>query len=351
MRLVTTAVAAAALLAAQLVWVVPGSAGAPQSFTPGVGTVVLQTSQTNVTSSTDHKLRVELTATHQVGYDSTTDRVAVTVFKGISGVAERHRWSFDVPNSAWDIDDSGAGTVKVPTTALSPYGKVKLDVVPVADPTTNSCNGSIRSQTQKVSVKGIFFFDTRSKGTHKWGSVGSNTKRFAFAATNTIVTTDDLPATPCVNPGSAPCVSEVVWSAASTTENLEGANTAGTRASFIATRNKELATPAHAMRTDELVARSKHLAIKNGAGGGATLAVTAISPATGSAKLTAPESSVFTLPCTKDGMDHTQTYTTWDGDYTNGSKPLAAHAQIFGPIKLHDVKGPGNASFSAATYE
>jgi hypothetical protein len=336
------------VLTAQVAWVAPVAAAS--GFDPSVATIVLQTGPTKVVSSTDHRLRVQLTATHPVGYDDHADQVAIAVLKGSSGSAETHRWSFDVPAAAWDVDATGAGTIDVPKSAIAPFGKVRLTVRAVGDPTTQSCNGTVRSQTQKVSVGGTVFFDTRSKGAHRWGTVGSKSKRFAFAAPSTLVTTDDLPATPCVGTGHAPCLAQVVWSAASPKVNLEGANTSNTRGSLLATRTKHLASPANATRTDVLRATTRQLAVKTGAGGGAGLAVVAAKRASGSAKLTAAESSAFSAPCTKDGTDHTQTYTTWDADYTNGAKPLAAHAQVFGAIKLGDMKGPGNASFSTVTY-
>jgi hypothetical protein len=334
----------------QLTGVVSPAVAAPAPFAPAVSTVVLHAAPTEVVSSTDRRLRAELTATHPVGYDNATDSIAVTLLKGASGRAEKHRWTFTVPASAWDIDSSGAGRIKPPVSALAPFGKVGLTVHAIGDPSTESCNGSIRTQTQKVSVKGTFFFDSRSKGAHKWGIVGSKSKRFAFSAPSTIVTTDDLPATPCVNPGHARCSSEVSWNAANTKVNLAGTSISNKRASFIATRTKPLSSPVGATRTDELRAATKRLAIRRAGDDAASLAVAALKRATGRASLEAPASTEFNLPCSKDGTDYTQTYTTWHGDYTNGDSVLTAHAQVFGSIRLASVEGPGNASFTVAKY-
>ena len=344
-RLSPLAVLCAALIA-NVAWAVaPQPASA--AFSPGVGTIVLQTSRTPATSSTGHHIRVQLIATREVGFDDPTDSVVVQIFRGGSVRGEEHAWTFYVGASEVAINSDGTGSIDVPGSELSPFGKIRLKLAPIGDPTTQGCGDSVNSQTQEVSVKGILYFDTHSTGVHKLGTVGSKTTHFVFTATNRVVTTDELPATTC--PGTAQCMTSIDWSAGNTSVSMEGADASAPTSSLVATRTTKLSMPSHAIRTDTAFATASELVIV-GDGPAASLTVTAGSNAAGSARLVAKKMTDYFIPCDQDGTSYTQTFTTWDASYKPGTQPLTVAEQVFGAITLNSVTSTGNASFTKASY-
>lgn len=317
-----------------------GTVAAPTALAaPPTDTVTsqsLETSFTHVTSTTGKKLQVQLNVEQPAAAPAGTT-ATISVRKGSSESSELHVWTFPVTAGAMELDQSGAGVVDVPSTAISPYGAVSLTLAPIGEPTTQTCKKQNVSQTQVVSVKGTFFFDTRSKGSHPWGKVGSKNKSFTFSATNKLVSQYSPGAgSACVDFNNLPCLFGVFWSANENggALNFEGV-TSGSHGQLIASRTVNLSTPAGATRNDEAFATTKPLNLITTSGGGATLSVKASTNAAGSAKLTGKSSSKDSNNCKDGTKKKVETTTFWqNAKYKNGTKPLAVHEQIFGSIKI-----------------
>lgn len=323
----------------------PSALGLSHATTDVATSQSLQSSFTHVTSSTGKKLRVQLTANQVVGVPSASTAM-ITVRKG-SARSETHAWNFEVATGALTLDDTGAGTVDVPGSAISPYGEVSLTVTPVGDPTTQQCQGQDVSQTQKVSLSGTFYFDTRSGGKHAWGAVGSKSKPFTFSATNSVVSQFNPSANiGCVDFNNLPCASGLTWSSNQNSNlDFDGFG-AGKHGQLFASRTVNLSTPAGATRDDEAFATTKPLKVVKKSGG-ASLSVTAATNAVGSAKLTAKKSHKDSNNCKLGSKKKVATSTSWqNAKYKNGKKKLAVHAEIFGAIK---IANNANSSFSVTT--
>ena len=341
--LVLTAVAAAVAGA--------GTVTAPSVFAaPPTDTVTsqsLQSSYTHVTSSTGKKLQVQLNIEQPAAAPSST-AAAITIRKGSSERSELHVWTFPVTAGALELDDTGAGTIDVPTEAMSPYGQISLTVAPVGDPTTQTCKGQNVSQTQAVSLKGTFSFDTRSKGAKAWGKVGSKTKAFTFASTNNLVSQFSPGAgAACIDFNNLPCLSGVFWSSNQKggALNFEGV-TSGKHGQLFASRTVDLSAPAGATRNDESFAKTKPLKLVT-SGGATSLSLKADTNASGSAKLTGKSSRKDSNNCKDGTKKRVETTTFWqNAKYKNGGKHLAVHEQIFGAIKLGNNS---NGSLTSST--
>jgi hypothetical protein len=306
---------------------VPVATAATPSPTPTVQSVSLQSSATKVTSSTSQQLLVQLSATQ--GQTAT-----VTLSNGSSATSESHAWTFTIDSGALTVDSNGKGSLNIPASELSPYGTVDLTIQPIGKPTTQSCQGAPTSQTQQVSLGGSFFFDSRSNGSHAWGTVGKKTGKFTFSATNTVVWTYVNTNPGCYNLNSVPCQASLYWQSPNQALILGGSRI-GTKGSIFASRTISLTTPSGASRADEAFGVSKKLVlVRNGAA--ASLTVTASSNSSGSATLSAKRhSKPASQHCTQSGKTKTETLTSWNNaKYRNGTKPLKVLEQIFGAIKV-----------------
>jgi hypothetical protein len=299
---------------------------------PTVLSVTLLSSQTTVTSSTGAALYVRVQSSKSPS-QSSGSTVSVTVSNGASDQSEIHEWTFPVDGSALTLANNGQGTLTVPDANLAPYGSINLKIKPNGNPTTESCAGAPKSQTQKVSLDGTFFFDTRSKGTHKWGTVGQQVGKFTFSATNTVTTTYVVSDPICFN-FTPPCATNVFWQSGSEDILLDGV-ASGERGLLFGSRTKTLATPIGATRHDEAFGKTKKLVLVRD-GSAASLAVKSASNSIGSAKLTAKKHhKPSSTECTKSGKPRVETSTTWDNArYKNGTKALAVKAQVFGRISI-----------------
>jgi hypothetical protein len=299
---------------------------------PPVQSVTLQSSQTAATSSTGLGLKVQVSAS-QTPSQPGADNVSVTVSDGASERSEIHEWTFPVDASALTLAGNGAGTLTVPDAKVAPYGTINLKIKPIGKATTDNCGSVPRSQTQKVAIDGTFFFDTKSKGSHPWGTVGSQSAKFTFSDTNTVTTSYLVTDPACFN-FTPPCATSVFWQSGDERILLDGVASAKHGLLF-GSRTKDLTAPAGATRHDEAFGTTKKLVLKRD-GAAASLSVKSAKNTTGSAKIRAkkhhkPSSS----NCTKADKPKVQTSTIWDNArYKNGSKPLAVHAQIFGKIKV-----------------
>ena len=255
--------------------------------------------------------------------------MSVSLSTPATKTVESHEWQFPVDGAAFEVDDTGAGTLNVPSDQLGPYGTVDLTITPVGSPTTQKCNGNPISQTQKVSLSGTLAFDTLSSGGHKWGSV---TRKTLTASLVSIYATNA--GTACVDFNNLPCVVGLVWGA-NHGENLNfsGIDT-GEKASLIASRTTSLSAPDGATRSDLVSATTKRLSIAQ-SGSGATLSIVALGNSTGRATIKAGKPQTDSVNCKVGKKKKIETTTTWSKPkYTNGKKPLVVHEQVFGSIKI-----------------
>lgn len=343
-RALALAAAGAAALGSGLV-AAPGLSAAAPTSAPAVQSVALETSQTAVTSSTGHALRVQVTASQTQPLSpgqATSGQVSVVLSTGTSDKSEIHEWRFEDADGALNVDSTSSGRLSLPGPEIAPFGKLNLTITPVGSATTQSCEGTPRSQTQNVTVAGTFFFDTMSTGKNAWGTVGKDSKGFTFAATNTVTTTyvNVNPAACLPDFANLPCSASLFWQSAPNDDlSLSGAK-AGKHGSIFASRTTDLNAPVDAKRIDEAYGTSGKLVLGT-SGRAASLSVRARSNSKGSAKLSAKKhGKPFSVNCKKSGKSRVQTSTTWsNARFHNGGTPLAVKAQIFGAIKV-----PNNGS-------
>ncbi|HVV77449.1 MAG TPA: hypothetical protein VHC43_15595 [Mycobacteriales bacterium] len=339
------AVGAGAVLAGTGFGLVPAATAATAHDAPAAISTGLSSSATAKTSSTGHKLYVKVGATQSsvTATPAATDNLDISLAdnKAIFG-GESHSWSFKIPATAltFNTDSTGSpdgsGTLDVPSSALSPFGVVSLTFAPTGSPTTQQCNGQPSSQTQPVTLSGTFYFDSRSKGSHKWGAVGSKTKKFTFSATNTVVTTYASTDFSCVGPAQAPCASATSWFASHGGVTFDGSAAGSGDGRVFGERSTNLSKPAGAIREDVNTGRSKPLSLKT-KGGSTSLSVVGAHGTKGSATLKASKKQgPFNNPC-KNGSEQV---TAWNNaSYKNGSTPLKIKMQIYGTLHLANGSG------------
>jgi hypothetical protein len=349
-RLFGVVTAAAALAAA-------AATGAPATALPSQGTptVTQQTLSSGITartSSTGHKLYVQLTASQFDQPDPTTGaptpqsaslQVALANNKLLYN-GERHSWEFPIPTSALTFNSDGSGSLDVPSANVSPYGVVSLTFSPNGTPVTVNCGGSPASSTQPVTLHGTFFFDSRSAGTHRWGSIGSKTMSFAFSAPSEVTTTYQNYS--CSNFPKPPCAEYVNWETSQTTYptststgniSLNGYGSGKSYSSVSAYRLVPLSTPANSQRSDQALGHAKPLTLTTKS---KTVSLSVVgangTPGTASLSSSTKEGS-FPEPC--KGGTGKETVTTWDrATYRNGRSPLRVPEQIFGAISVANNK-------------
>jgi hypothetical protein len=305
--------------------------------------VSIQSSYAKVTSSTKQPLHVVLEASNNPS-TPVEDTVVVGLSKGLAGQGESHSWTLPISSSVLSVDSSGAGTLKVPAKDIAPFGDINLTIAPIGKITSKSCEGTVISKSAKVSLSGVFFFDSKSTGAHAWGAVGSK-KKFAFAATNTLTWLYSSAVSENCIKTLTPCGASVFWTAQDGSVSLDGDDTTKT-SSVLASRSASLSKPTGATRDDSNVGPTKPPVLETTGGGNATLSVDgAGSGVTGSATLTSsqPETSSPSTPC---GNGKTESSDFWSGTYANGSSPLTVSEQIYGALTLG---ANGNGLFGRST--
>jgi hypothetical protein len=340
----------AALVAAGVV-VSMAAVAAPAGATGTVGSaptkavlkdVSFNGTSTTVTSSSHTKLVVEVEASAEQGSAG-----SVSVELATPSFGESHDWSFQVPASAISIG-AGKGSIKVPAASIAPYGTVSLKFSSAGKARKHACSAANYDLEQKVKVTGTFYFDSRSSGKHKWGHVGSKTKKFAFRAGSEIDRTYGSGGFECEN-FTEPCASGTSFDAASPDFSvfIDGGST-GRHGSLSIERSTSLSAPAGAERNDFIEVAASAPKAKALGGGKERLTVSA--PKRGAA------SGSFTLTATGKGKASSQTckagkhkrhekVTTWEStNFTNGKKPISFHEAIFGP--LTEATSTGNAGFT-----
>lgn len=131
---------------------------------------------TTVRTSTHKKLKVSVWANRDAGDPKARASVNISTPSG----AESHNWRFQAPKSALGFS-SKSGTIKLPKVNVKPYGTIKLKFKRLNGWKSSKCHTQVTSKSAKVKVSGKFFFNARSTGKHKWGTLGSAKKSFSFA--------------------------------------------------------------------------------------------------------------------------------------------------------------------------
>lgn len=328
-RAAATGAVGAALVVGGLA-AMPAHAQGSGAQAPSVNAVSVSTASTKVTSSTGHHLTISVYAFSQKG-----GHPSISV--SLRTTQESHGWSFTGPRTAVAVDSTGKGSITLSGTQMGGYGHLKLHLKPVGKARTQKCGGEPQSKTRPVTVSGTMFFNTKSTGTHKWGTVGSNRKTFTFARTDSVTwtynTTHSCPSPPPT------CYTSRSWSRSVSTLKtytyLSG-GVAGKAGYVSAFRSTQLSKPKGASRYDSMSLKAKPSSLTVANDGSAVMKVFL---GTGSATLKAPPGSTFDQPCgTGTKQEHT---TSWSGSYQNGPKQLRAPAQIFGSIALPNSSDGG----------
>jgi hypothetical protein len=279
----------------------------------------------HVTSSTHKKLTMFVDANKSQG--------GGTMSVGLQSGAESHDWSFSLPAGAFTLNGKGDGTLDVPTSAISPYGSVKLNISSVGGTVTKRCSASAHITSRKLKVAGTFVFNTHSSGKHKWGTVGSKSSKVSF--TGTTDSAFGQPFTTCLGASTQRCAKSVSWSAGNGDGSLSfGGDTAGKGRGFIdASRSERLPAPSGATRNDSVDVHAPPPDVKHGKHGSATLLVrTSGGVARGSAKLVSQHGGSSTrISC---GNGQKEKSTVWNASFKNGKPALGVSEQVFGAFTL-----------------
>jgi hypothetical protein len=334
-----------ALLGAVAVVVGTGVASAPAVIAASphgakATSVSLQSSYAAVTSSTKQALHVVVEASNNPSTPA-NDTVVVELAKGPEENGEAHDWTFPISASVLRVASTGAGTVKVPAKDIAPYGTLSLKIKPIGKVTSRSCQGTVTSKSVKVSLSGVFFFDSLSSGKDKWGTVGSR-RSFTFPGTNTLTWLFSSAASENCLVSSSPCASVLTWQAQSDGVSFDGARVGNSSVGAVrASRAVKLSKPKGAVRTDNSVGVTTLPTVSGDDGESTTPSLVVSGNGTGSdvagtAMITgaAPVIEV-TAPCGKGQTEITKFFT---GSYTNGNPPLTVAEQIYGVLTL---KGSG----------
>lgn len=246
--------------------------------------------------------------------------------------AESHDWGFPIPASALKVSSTGNGSLNVPPAKLAPYGKTKLVFRPIGKPKKRQCSPAAYVRTQKVTVSGEFYFDTK---TNSWGHYGSKTKRMTLHGTATIAWAYGQLFTECIGSTTTePCAKTLSWGSSNHNSSMTlGGGTVGKRGYISGSRSVKLKKPKKASRDDVVDTTAPVSKLKKGGGGSAKLSVrTTGGVASGAATVSSTMAGAgFPHPC---GKNKTETESFWQASLKNAKKPLRLNEQIFGPITL-----------------
>jgi hypothetical protein len=291
----------------------------------------LQSSVTQVTTTTGAKLDVSFSATRVPGSPQLgLSRMTLDTTEGTEG----HLWSFPIGTTAFTTTSSGAGSFKTGA-AFGAYGSVSVTFTPTASRRIDVCDPYDYTVRQTERMKGKLYFDTRSTGSHAWGKVGSTRRSFAFKGQTYLFTTyvgDEC--LPIMNVGA--CYNQVTWTASnkSQTINFSGSTGPGD-GSISADRVVHLKTPKGASRLDLVLASAPNPVLSTSGETGTEKVKTSGGTFRGSATIKGPKASVSIGHCTTG----TLTETDWVSATTYKASPaLRAHEEIFGTIKLPPTK-------------
>lgn len=297
------------------------------TLTPGVATAAAPTvtsvsvvgSKTKVVTSKGKTVDVHINA-YRYGVSS----MGIT----LHAPAEAHTWGFPIANTEFTLASTGKGKLAPASTKTSPYAKVALTIAPAATAVFKKCEGQVVSKTQKITLSGTFWHDSRS-GTKGWGTVGSKTNRFAFSTTATAMWNYENSADCGGSSTPEPCVSSTNWGGFGTKTSFSG-----TTRTVYASRTVKLATPVNASRYDSRTVTAKSATLTQDVkaktaklvvvGNGKTL--------TGTGIIRGSNRSVGSYPCGTAGK-RISSSSWYPVTFNNGASPLRT-TDIFGAIVL-----------------
>lgn len=282
-----------------------------------------------VTSSSHTKLTVQINASKfSQGGSGTSSSASFSL--SAKGAPDSHNWGFPLSGHSVSYNTgTGKGTIKTGRQA-KPYGLIKTTVKKHGKPNVTKCH-TYKSVSQPVVLHGKWGFNTHSKGKHKWGKAVRSGK-FKGTVYYSIGQFQQ-----CGPAFRIPCFKGVSWSAfhpfGSSFNQVSLSGNVGF--SIFASRSVSLAKPRNASRNDYVMLTNKHqkFSVRHGK---ATVKVGSGPGASGSATLKSPQAGNQGTPqaC---GRGHTETNTSWQASYKNGSKPLTVKEQIEGPLKLPNI--------------
>jgi hypothetical protein len=289
-----------------------------------------------VTSSKHHQLRVSASVSRNAGMAPYL-RVTVSTPSG----SESHSWSFQVPNSAWNLGATGSGKVKVTSKQTGGFGSLTLTVAGSGAVKQTKCQGQPVSGTRHATVSGMFVFDTKAG----WGKVGSTRHKTSFSKASNIYWSYDNTATCPTSP--TPCTAYNGWNVSTdsaTAYTTVSGTTSGKSSYVYGYRSVQLAKPKGASRTDlltqsnpkpmKLTVNSDNTATGKGYAGKGSVTITSTDQAT-------PSSS----PC-GDGTRNRTVMSWYGADIHQNSPPAKMAAQIYGAIV---VPNTGTGSMTKVT--
>jgi hypothetical protein len=321
--------------------------------TLGVGSAVAHAAPTSAPAITAISMSTSLTALHSsrhdplvISVDATRNNLrslgqsSVSVEIGSPKQVETHTWTFDIPKTALNAKTSGSGTLVVPRANIAPFGTISLRFTSTGKPVKTVCNSNAYSTAQKVTVRGTVFFNTHSTGAHRWGSVGSTSRRFTFRRGSVLVK-DFGENLDCPSGSPLPCGYSIIWFVGSANQlvGLEGGTAGKTGGVIDASRTKNLAKPKHASRVDEVVTPAARPTIRTT--GADTIAMSIRSAghdATGSATMYG--TSVGPPSPSICGKGKTSTSSGWTATFSNNNPRLVIKEAIFGPITMPNIAKP-----------
>jgi hypothetical protein len=319
---IAVAVGMAVASAPAVVASAPHAAAKPSS-------VSLTTSDATYKSSTKQALHVSLEASNNPSTPA-NDALVVTLSKGTPVLGETHTWTFQISSNVLKVATAGSGTLKVPATSIAPFGSVDLKIKPVGKIASQSCGGQVISQSVKVAVSGVFFFDSKSTGANKWGSVGRK-KAFTFPASNVVTWLYSTTTSESCLPDTSVCQTGLLWTAQQSGAQFEGVST-NAGGSIFASRGVALSRPQGAIRTDSSTGTTFTPTVSTAANGDGTLTVNGSGGVTGSGVLqSSGQAQEISVPCAGGSSQKTD---FWTGTFNNGATALSVPEQIYGPITV-----------------
>jgi hypothetical protein len=267
-----------------------------------------------VSSSTHKSLHLSVSGDK---YTKKADKPTVTL-TARSG-HETHSWTFKVGRSAIKTNH-GSGHIKLTKAASHGFASVKLTFSKASSSKKTSCGNLTKS-----NVHGTIWLNTKSKGKHSWGKLGSTSHKISVKGAE-----DDL-FTSCS--GSAPCGSSKSWDTFSQTSNgafLDG-GTRGKHGDVTASRSVNLGKGDS--RFDLITAKTAAPAL-HGSGKSAILVIGGThSPAHGKLVIkSAAAPTTSKQKCVHKGKKTNEKVTSYN-TATVTSHHFVVHADIFGSFK------------------
>jgi hypothetical protein len=311
----------------------PAAAANPGAAAPPTVSFISLFGNSVGTTSTSHvHLKVSVgssKAPSTASEDSTSVTISTRTF------AETHSWSFPTPATGLAVSSAGKGRLTLGA-KTGPYGTIALRVAPNGHAHTQMCQGQPLQKSMPVTIGGVFVFKTHSAGAHKWGNLGS--QHFHFGTGTVTWTYNNQFGESCQN-FSTPCTAGIQFGATNGANSVFGSKF-GSAGSVQGTKTVKLARPHGATRNDSVNGGAK-VSLKVAHNGDATLKVTGTGLAKGTATFkSSAAAQSFPAPCGKNGAKHVN-QRSWNGSYHNGTPALQLKAQVFGAIKVANIKqGP-----------